>query len=187
MTREPFAVLAILALVMAGCQTAGRLEATATEATATEAAVMPTLRASISAAVVDLGVATVTAETCTLEPDGPITVEAAEVTLEARNETEFQAAFDLWRIDDDGTYEDLVAHVEAEREAAEAGAPGLGHPGFLSGQLSSGILEAGATKLMTGRLTPGTWAVVCLSHFDAVTDDPFRPSAVLGPITTDAT
>lgn len=111
--------------------------------------IIDSLEIEIPEDLVDLGVATVTDETCTLEPDAPITVEAAEMTLEARNETEFRAAFDLWRIGDDRTFEDLVAHVEAEREAAEGGAPGIGHPGFVSGQISSGILEAGATRPMT--------------------------------------
>lgn len=187
MSREPFAVLAVLALVMAGCQAGGRLEATATEATATEATATPTPGASTPGAVVNLGIVTITADACTLEPDTPVSVEAGEVTVEARNETEFRAAFDLWRIDDDRTFEDLVAHVEAEREAASTGAPGIGHPGFVSGPISSGIVEAGAKKPMTGRITPGTWAVVCLSHFEAVTDDPFRPSAVLGPVSVDPT
>jgi hypothetical protein len=154
------------------------------------AAAMPiveSLEFEVRASAADLGVATVSADACSLEPAGPITVEAGDAELEVRNETEFQAAFDVWRIDDDRTFEDLVAHVDAERTAAEAGSPGLGHPGFLSGQISSGILEAGASKPVTGDVTPGTWAVVCLSHFDAVTDDPFRPSAVLGPLIVEPT
>ena len=89
----------------------------------------------------------------------------------------------MWRIDDDRSYQDLVDHVAAEAEAASDGEPGLGHPGFVSDNLSSGIVEAGESAVIEGSVTPGTYAIVCLGHFEAVSDDPFRPMGVVGPIT----
>lgn len=149
--------------------------------------ILESLETMVPAAPADLGVVTLTDDACSLEPGPPILIVAGKVTLLAANETEFRGAFDLWRIDDDRTFDDLVAHVDAEREAAVSGAPGLGHPGFVSHQISSGVLWPDSTAPMTGWVTAGTWAIVCLGHFDAVTDDPFRPFAALGPITVDPT
>jgi hypothetical protein len=118
---------------------------------------------------------------CTLEAEST-TVAATSVRATAVNQTEHPGAFDMWRINDDRTYQDLADHVAAEVEAASAGRPVLGHPGFVSNNLSSGIVAAGESAQIEGNVRPGTYAIVCLGHFDAVADDPFRPRAVVGPI-----
>jgi hypothetical protein len=118
---------------------------------------------------------------CALDPQ-PGVVPGGRVELVAANRTEWPAAFDMWRIAEGHTFAELEAHIEAERERAEAGQPGLGHPGFVTGLISSGIVEAGSEEPMTGTVSSGTHAIVCMSHFEAVTDDPFRPFAVVGPI-----
>jgi hypothetical protein len=130
---------------------------------------------------VEVGTVTLMWDGCGLDaPD--TTVTGTSVLVTAVNQTEYQGAFDMWRINNDRTYQDLVDHVAAEVEAASAGRPVLGHPGFVTNNLSSGIVAAGASARIEGRVTPGTYAIVCLGHYDTVADDPFRPRAVVGPI-----
>jgi len=137
--------------------------------------------AAASSGPVDLGTVTLVRDGCSLDAS-TTTVEATSVRVAVINQTEYPGAFDWWRIDGDRTYQDLVDHVAAEAAAASEGDPGLGHPGFVSANLSSGIVRAGESAQIQGTVTPGTYAVVCLGHFDAVSDDPFRPMAVVGPI-----
>ena len=119
---------------------------------------------------------------CSLGPEGTSSLAAGPIELVSVNETDARAAVDLWRLTEGGTFDELAAHVDDERADAEAGGPGLGHPGFVTGQISSGIVEPGSTTTVDGTVQAGTHAIVCLRHFEAVTTDPFRPFATLGPL-----
>jgi hypothetical protein len=125
---------------------------------------------------------TIGQDECELDPSLTETAAGA-IQLRAVNETDALAAFDMWRIGESGSLDQLVAHIAEERRLAESGDPGLGHPSFASSLISSGILQAGESKLVSGVTQPGTYGIVCLRHFVLVTDDPFRPFTVVGPIT----
>lgn len=125
---------------------------------------------------------TVSASDCIVDPALDEPIAAGPIVIQAVNATEFPAAFDVWSIEEDATYDDFAAYIDQERELAEAGEAGLGHPGFVGARISSGILEVGANKAVHGAFTRGTWAIACFKHFEAVTDDPFRPFIAVGPI-----
>jgi hypothetical protein len=137
--------------------------------------------APIPSAPAEIGTISLTADSCTLDQESTA-FAPGPVTLVAVNETVWPAAFDLWRIADGHTFEDLQAHIDAERERAEAGQSVLGHPGFVGGLISSGPVPAGGEVVMRGSTTAGTYGIVCLGHYDAVPDDPFRPFALIGPL-----
>lgn len=176
--RAPRLTPLAAATLLVACSSGGQPSASPTASTPIASADQASPSGS---AAVDLGTVTLAADECRLDSEST-TITATSVRVTTVNETEYPGAFDWWRINDDRTYQDLVDHVAAEVEAASAGRPVLGHPGFVSNNLSSGIVAAGESAQIAGRVTPGTYAIVCLGHFDAVADDPFRPRAVVGPI-----
>lgn len=141
----------------------------------------PTLADATEAEAIELRV-TVSDAGCSLEPAGTTSIAAGPIVLVTLNQTDAQAGVDLWRITEDGSFDQLAVHVDDERADAEAGGPGLGHPGFVTGQISSGIVEPGATTRIEATAQAGTHGIVCLRHFDAVAPDPFRPFTTIGPI-----
>lgn len=143
--------------------------------------VAPTMSLATEAATIQLRV-TVSDGGCSLEPEGKSSVAAGPVVLVTANQTDARASADLWRMREGHSFEELAAHIDAERVDAEAGGPGLGHPFYVTGLISSGIVEPGSSTTVEGILRPGAHGIVCLRHFDAVTTDPFRPFTTIGPI-----
>jgi len=105
--------------------------------------------------------------------------QAGPVVLTATNDTEDVAAFDLWRIVGGRTYEEFAQYIQAERELAEAGQPGLDHPGYVSNLITI-ELQAGETGTMKGTVVPGTYAVVCIRMFPQAGEP--RPFSLIGPL-----
>ena len=122
------------------------------------------------------GTVTQTDTGCTLTGvAGPM--KAGYVSLNAVNKTSALAGFDMWRITEPNTYQDLVAYVAKEKDLAAAGQGGLGHPSFVSDLISAQVLPS-KTGTLYGSVRQGTYAIVCLGPTGAGT----RPLALVGPI-----
>ena len=74
MNRASVALVAVLVMVTSGCQTASTFQAAGTPTPPPSQ--VPSLASESPALAVDLGVATVSADTCSFEPGRPITVAA---------------------------------------------------------------------------------------------------------------
>lgn len=57
--------------------------------------------------------------------------KAGHIRLAVVDRSTNSATFDMWRINATSSYQDLVAHVEKEKQRAAKGEPGLGHPTLL--------------------------------------------------------
>jgi hypothetical protein len=84
----------------------------------------------------------------------------------------------MTKILDGGTYEDLEAHIAKEVRLARTGKPGLGHPPYAPPSFNL-FLGGGETGVLTGDISPGTYAIGCGRWYDEVGE--VRPSAVAGP------
>lgn len=117
--------------------------------------------------------------------EGELAVEritAGRIALEFTNGTTAEAAFDWFHLSSaDWRFEDLETRIGEERARAESGNPDVLGPGEVGDRITSGLLEPGAATTVEGRAAgPGTYAIVCLRHTDAVDD--IRPFALIGPI-----
>lgn len=108
-------------------------------------------------------------------------VEPGSFAISLSNDTPAQASFDMFKITGEGTYADMEALIAEERRLADAGEPFLGPPSWALSAASSGFIEPGQSIDLTGTLTDGSYAVVCLWKYDQ-SEDPVRPFAVVGPI-----
>jgi hypothetical protein len=104
---------------------------------------------------------------------------AGPVVLKAINHTENIAAFDLWRIVGNRSFEEFAEYIQADRDLAESGQPGLDHPGYVSNLITI-ELQAGETGTMEGTVVPGTYAIVCIRFFPQVGEP--RPFSLIGPL-----
>ena len=126
----------------------------------------------------DLGTVSQSPTGCKL--DGSKTpYRAGSVILTATNDTEDVAAFDLWRIVGNRTYDEFAQYIQADRELAEAGQVGLDHPGYVTNLITI-ELQAGETGTMQGTVVPGTYALVCIRMFPQVGEP--RPFSLIGPL-----
>lgn len=124
-----------------------------------------------------IGTVRVSASECTLDlVDGPI--NPGLVTITAVNETDARAMFDMWRITEGSTYEQLARYIKKERRLAEAGDPGLGHPWFVADLIRVG-LGPGESGALVGTVISGTWGIVCIRKFER---SGIRPFALVGPV-----
>ncbi len=126
-----------------------------------------------------VGTVSVSASECTLDlVDEPI--NPGLVAFTAVNQTDGRAMFDMWRITEGFTYEQLARHIDKERRLAEAGQPGLGHPSFVEDlSLIRVGLGPGESGALVGTVFPGTWGVVCIRKFERAG---IRPFALVGPV-----
>ena len=113
---------------------------------------------------------------CTLTGLAP-SITAGYITLTAVNQTNSTFGFDMWRISEPDTYQDLVAYVEKDKQLAATGQAGLNHPAFVSDLVSAQILPSKTGELY-GSVRKGTYAIVCLGPTPGGT----RPIGVVGPI-----
>ena len=125
-----------------------------------------------------IGTVTQSPSECTLDAvDGPIST--GRVSFNAVNDTAVFAGFDMWRIAEGHSYEELAAAIQEARRNAEAGGAVISHPEYLSGLIQV-QLQPGESKVMAGRVQPGTYAIVCIRMFEQVGEP--RPFSILGPI-----
>jgi hypothetical protein len=104
-------------------------------------------------------------------------VKAGYITLTAVNKTSAVAGFDMWRISEPKTYQDLAAYVAREKDLAASGRVPLGIPSFVS-DLVSAQIPASKTGVLYGSVRQGTYGIVCLGQ----TPSGSRPTALVGPI-----
>jgi hypothetical protein len=102
---------------------------------------------------------------------------AGYITLTAVNQTSELAGFDMWRISEPATYQDLAAYVEKEKQLAAGGQSGLNKPSSVSDLVSAQILPS-ETGVLYGAVRKGTYGIVCLGATPSGT----RPIGLVGPI-----
>lgn len=105
--------------------------------------------------------ATVTLSESGCAYQGPAEMPVGKVAISLVNETNGQFALDLWLMNEGHAYDELSAHIAEEQRRAEAGEPGLGHPGFatLTGEATA---EAGTGGELAGSLAEGTYGLACI-------------------------
>lgn len=113
---------------------------------------------------------------CTITGLSP-SISAGYITLTAVNKTTAVAGFDMWRISEPNTYQDLAAFVEKDNRLAADGQPGLGPPPFGTDLVSAQILPS-KTGTLYGAVRRGTYGIVCLGQTPAGS----RPTGVIGPV-----
>jgi hypothetical protein len=114
---------------------------------------------------------------CTLDlASEPITEGRVEFT--AINETDSVLAFDIWRIADGSTYEQLAAHIEKENGLAEASQEGLGPPSLV-GNLVRIELGPHDSRSQAGKVISGSYAILCIRDFNDQAGK--RPFSIVGP------
>jgi hypothetical protein len=126
----------------------------------------------------DLGTVSQSSTDCSLD-ESKSPYRAGPVVLTATNGTEDVAAFDMWRIVGNRSYDEFAEHIQADRELAESGQPGLDHPGYVANLITI-ELQAGETGTMEGIVVPGTYAIVCIRMFPQVGEP--RPFSLIGPL-----
>ena len=194
--RVPSMVLT-LALVVAACGGSGSGGATASTTSEPATTAPPTATAPPTTEVpsttimtnevsqtVDIGTVTISDTDCVLNST-TTQISSGQLTFTAVNDTTVRAATEVFRVLEDHSYEDLVAHVEEEVRRADAGEPGLGHPRppiatFAS--RGSGLLDGGESGVVTiDADEPGTYGVFCMRYHEN-SADPVRPFAIVGPL-----
>lgn len=116
---------------------------------------------------------------CALEASDAA-ISPGPVVVEVLNDTEAIAAIDMWRISNEGSYEELVGAIDEARQNAQAGGPVIMHPPYLEGLISSGAVPPGGSRTTSGTLASGIHAIVCLRFYEEAQD--VRPYDLLGPI-----
>ena len=145
--------------------------------TPTSISPMPTTPTPSSASV---GTITLSNTDCVLNANGSI--EAGPIVIKATNNTDDFAEFDMWRIPEGHSYDEFDKHIQKEKELAEAGDEGLGHPSYLNLRylINIAALQAGETRDKKGAVVSGTYAIVCHRWYPQVKET--RPFALAGPL-----
>jgi len=110
--------------------------------------------------------------------EGPVTVDAGQISVSIASELEAAAWFDLWQMEEGHTYSELVAHIDEEQRRAEAGEPGLGHPTFAT-LVAEGEADPSAEATITLEAAAGEYGMACIA-IDPETETPSSISAA-GP------
>lgn len=125
-----------------------------------------------------VGTITLTKPECTLEGvSGPISPGAGAFAVV--NHTDGYADFEMGKIAEGHTYEELQKYVAKARKVAEAGGPVVHRPSYLGGGGSARLRAGESGILIATALVPGTYGVVCLRAFPKVG---MRPSGLAGPV-----
>jgi hypothetical protein len=108
---------------------------------------------------------------------GPTQLRAGDLSIDFINASDGPAAAQMFALDMDATFADLLAHVEEELRRLDEGLEMMGHPDFttLVGEIS---VEAQGSGELAAQLQPGRYALVC-ADFDPGT----RGLYPYGPIT----
>jgi hypothetical protein len=107
--------------------------------------------------------------------DGPETMAAGQVTF-ALVSTDGEADFDLWKLDEGHTYEELAAHVAKEVKLAGQGRPPLGYPTFAE-LIVEATTDPDGGGTLTASVEAGEYGMACIRFGDDgafVTAGPFE-------------
>lgn len=146
--RSTLIVVAVLTAAACGG------DATETPTSSDPAAVSTAATPSLAVGPTRVGGLTITSAGCSLEIEGP--VSAGSVEFVGKNETDVLAAFNIAVLDEGATFAAFEAHIRKEVRLAEAGKPGLGHPGFAV-PLFDVLLQPGESGTLSGTLDPGSY------------------------------
>lgn len=124
-----------------------------------------------------LGTITWTGSECTLDLN-EIQLRSGNISIELVNTTDNNTVFNLVKIGEGHSFEELVEHINQERQLAEEGEPALGLPAYaeeVSDLLC--LADVSITKVVT--LNSGTYGFICSQDIENVGE---RPFSILGPI-----
>lgn len=124
-----------------------------------------------------LGTITWTGSKCTLDLN-ETQLHSGNISLELVNTTDGNIVFHLVRIGEGHTFEELVEHINQERQLAEEGEAALGLPTYAE-EVSELLCLADVSITRVVSINPGTYAFVCSKDFEDVGE---RPFSLLGPI-----
>jgi hypothetical protein len=108
---------------------------------------------------------------------GPTQLLPGNLSIDFINDSDGPAAAQMFALDMDAAYADLVAHVEEELRRLEKGLSMMGHPAFTT-DVAEVSVEAGESGELAAELQPGRYALVC-----ADLDPEARGLHPYGPIT----
>ena len=111
--------------------------------------------------------------------DGPAALAAGEATFTLASQGG-SADFDLWLMEDGHAYEELAAHIDAERRRSERGQQPLGHPTFAT-LVAEGSTDPAGEGTLTTALDAGLYGAACI-RFEGSTPGLW----VAGPFTVEA-
>jgi hypothetical protein len=98
--------------------------------------------------------------------DGEVGVEPGPIEISVSNQDpKDRASFQLLRIHENGTFEELAAHVDEEQERIDAGGDPIGIPAYAS-EVVGTLIVAGETDQLETTLPAGTYAMVCADWAD---------------------
>lgn len=177
----------VVAMLTAACGSEQRATTSTAPMTSTAAVVTTTVPpattgAPASSRPVDIGSVTITDSGCRLAIAEELAVGSLTITV--RNETDAEAAAEVFMLKEGHLFDELVAHVEEEKRRADAGESFLGPPlaSATFASPGSGIVAGGENKSVeidAGQ--DGIYVIYCFRHHENVAE-PFRVFALLGPL-----
>jgi hypothetical protein len=132
---------------------------------------------SPSPTLLTLGKLTVSQDVCSLDAVAPFA--SGGITFLAINKSNVSTFFHVFRLADGHTFSEVLAHVEEERRLADAGAPSLGPPGYLSWWANI-LLKPGETSTPEVIFARGTYVIVCTEGAPGVQE--LRVIGAAGPL-----
>jgi hypothetical protein len=92
------------------------------------------------------------------------------------NKTSGYVGVEMGRIAESNTYQDLVAHIDREKQLASEAKPGLGRPSYITDLITAQTALPNGS--LDGEARSGTYAIVCIGP----TPGGPRPIGLVGPI-----
>lgn len=158
--------LVLVSLILAACASPAETPS------ASSSEVMPLVDTSLTATLTDVE--------CRLE--GPRQLEAGQVEILVINQDSAdRGGFQLLRIRESGTYDDLSTHVAEEQARIEAGEEPIGIPAYAF-EVVGTLIESGTQERLTATLEDGVYAVVCADWAEG----PSGRLLIVGPLTVGA-
>ncbi len=112
--------------------------------------------------------------------DGGLAVDPGLVAITVVNDDPTdRASFQLLRIDQDGTVDELATHVAEEQTRIDAGMDPIGIPVYAS-EVAGTLIEAGTQDQLKTKLQAGTYAMVCADWADGGTSSVGKHPAIGG-------
>ena len=129
------------------------------------------------------GVVTQTSTDCLLLLT-PGTIKSGLIAFTFVNQSGDRAGLDVWRMPEASSFDTLVAAAQDDRRRAEAGEPPQSdHSALGSAPSIRADWDSAPSRTVSGRLEPGTYALVCIATFPKVSEP--RLLKVVGPVVVD--
>jgi hypothetical protein len=126
------------------------------------------------------GVVTQTSTDCSLSLT-PGAIKSGPIACRFVNQSGDRAGLDVWRMPEASSFQSLVVDAQDDRRRAEAGEPPQGdHSALGSAPSIRADWDSAPSRTVSGRLEPGTYALVCIATFPKVSEP--RLLKVVGPV-----